>query len=566
MATQQYVEQPMDSSYFRVAGKLASLLGEQSVSNSKVALIELIKNSYDADATSVLIKFENIRSGSGKITITDNGSGMDHNKLTNDWMRIATTDKERNQYTPKKRRKIGEKGIGRFAIQKLSLKTEIVSRPEKNEEGYRLQFDWKKFEEGNTDIDKVPVPSYKFQKATNDHGLTITLDPLKEKWNEDTIKEVVRDISLIIPPQTNGMKFNVKVLAEEFPKYSGKIKSSFFKQADYTFSGKLEKNGKITYRLRSANGKSLKETDTLKEFTCGPIEFDIFFFYLGKTDYAPWHKQDRDYKSIKTMLEEFSGVKLYRDNFRVKPFGDPGNDWLGLNQDRVQNPTLYPSNNQIIGFVKISKERNPNLVDTTTREGMMGNAAYKDLVNFIKNSLKYFSIKRGELEGKRRGRPKGSKSKASKTAIKTAFGKKAAISDLIPASVAGMLPAELQTTIYEINGSNQHGFFNSCAVMMRKAIETATILKFKQEGKEDTIKVSGEYVGLGKRLELAKQNGWISTYNFKKISVIELFGDNAAHSYRIKIREDDIPDIAKPLRLALEDMQLDKKKKADSGK
>ena len=142
---------------FRVAGKLASLLGEQSVSNSKVALIELIKNSYDADATSVLIKFENIRSGSGKITITDNGSGMDHNKLTNDWMRIATTDKERNQYTPKKRRKIGEKGIGRFAIQKLSLKTEIVSRPEKNEEGYRLQFDWKKFEGGG--VQELPFES-----------------------------------------------------------------------------------------------------------------------------------------------------------------------------------------------------------------------------------------------------------------------------------------------------------------------------------------------------------------------------------------------------------------------
>jgi len=122
---------------FNIDSRLLFELGEKLVTNRAVALAELVKNSYDADATKVEVTMEDIKTPGGKIIVEDNGTGMSYEDFANKWMRIATTDKEENPITEKyKRQKSGKKGIGRFACRRLSNKLILETISINNEETF----------------------------------------------------------------------------------------------------------------------------------------------------------------------------------------------------------------------------------------------------------------------------------------------------------------------------------------------------------------------------------------------------------------------------------------------
>lgn len=549
--------------YFSTAARITKLLGSESVANPIIALLELIKNAYDADATELKIIFENLRLGTGRIRVIDNGIGMDANDIQRKWMRAATDDKEREPISKKGRRKIGEKGIGRFATQRLAKKLTLISKPEDKTDGCCLVVNWADFEKPNADFEKVENKCYPFKKKKSEHGLEIHLDDLNEKWDSEYIKKFRQDVALIIPPSSQSPDFKVKVISDEFKEVSGEIKSRFLKDADFVFSGKLEKDGTVKYKLKTIDGKEYVDKDTLKEFACGPLEFVLYFFYLGDTPYLIAPKHPRNYQIRRSLLEDFGGIKLYRDNFRVKPFGDKDNDWLSLDQERINSPGVYPGRSQMFGYVKITKDKNPHIVDITTREGIVSNPAFQDMVKFIKGSLKFFSKKRAEIEGKTKGKSKKKKTKTKTSLIKESFKKIKETPKLstLPAELVDKLPSEVKIVCDEVNGCLYYGFFNAAAVMMRKTLEVATIIKFKQENKENLILKAGEYEELPARVEIAKQNNMISKKIAEKLikdNKIKLFGDTAAHSFRVQIKEEDISPMRDQLRLVLEDMALKK--------
>jgi len=123
-----------------------SLLGEDSVTNKLIAINELVKNAYDADATKVILTFENLSTNQSKLTIQDNGTGMSYLDLESNWMILGTDNKKLNEYSAKlNRRKIGHKGIGRLSLQNLSKQT-ILTSCENKYDGIRLEVNWKDFE------------------------------------------------------------------------------------------------------------------------------------------------------------------------------------------------------------------------------------------------------------------------------------------------------------------------------------------------------------------------------------------------------------------------------------
>jgi Histidine kinase-, DNA gyrase B-, and HSP90-like ATPase len=409
-------EEELEPLRFKVKGRLAHLLGADSVSDIFVAINELVKNSYDADATKVRIKFENVRGGSPAITITDDGHGMTFYDLENEWMTIGTDRKLRDPYTTKyKRRKIGHKGIGRFAVQNLARMVEVVSYPEGESKGYRIVFDWDSYNQSSAMMEGIPNPTFSFPKKKDERGLEIRLANLRHLWGEETIKGLSRDLGMIIPPNLTGAKFNTFIDAAEFPRYSGKIRSTLFKQAVFTFRGKLSATGKIRYVLESRKGERHAYEESLKEFACGPVEFVMFFYYRDRDKLAEYGVTVADIDGFRETLDEFGGVKLYRDNIRVTGIGDPGEDWLQLDAMRVNAPALIPSTNQIVGMVRIGAETNPGIVDTTTREGIIGGKAYTDLRDFVRASIKFFADHRAELEGKRKKGKRRKKGEVQKT-------------------------------------------------------------------------------------------------------------------------------------------------------
>jgi Histidine kinase-, DNA gyrase B-, and HSP90-like ATPase len=409
-------EEALEPLRFKVKGRLAQLLGAESVSDTFVAINELVKNAYDADATKARVQFDDIRAGNPAITISDDGSGMTLYELENEWMTVGTDRKLRDPYTRRyKRRKIGHKGIGRFAVQNLARIVEVISYPEGETKGYRVVFDWDSYNQASAMMQDVPNPTFAFSKKKDEHGLTIKLSDLRHQWEEETIRRLSRNLGMIIPPNISGIKFNTFIEAPDFPKYSGKVRSTLFKQAVFTFRGKLQGNGKIRYVLESRKGDRHIYEESLKEFSCGPVEFVLFFYYRDKDKLAEYGIAVSDIDGFRETLDEFGGVKLYRDGMRVTGIGDPGTDWLQLDAMRVNSPTLIPSTNQIVGMVRITAEQNSGIVDTTTREGIIGGKPFNDLRDFIRASIKFFADHRAELEGKKKKPKRRKKGEVQKT-------------------------------------------------------------------------------------------------------------------------------------------------------
>jgi len=396
-------EEELEPLRFKVKGRVAHLLGAESVSDRFVAINELIKNSYDADATKVKVKFENVRSGSPSISIIDDGHGMGIYELQTEWMVVGTDKKLRDTYSKEHhRRKIGRKGIGRFAIQNLARMVEVISRPKNETKAYRIVFDWDTYNQPSSMMESVVNPTFAFAKRKEDRGFEIRFSDLRDRWTEDDIKRLSRNLGVIIPPNVSGAKFNVIIEAPEFPNYSGKLRSSLLDQAIFTFKAKLHENGKIRYVLESRKRERQSYDDSFKDFSCGPIDFILFFFYRDKEHLGEYGVKTTDIEGFRESINQFAGVKLYRDGLRVTGIGDPGDDWLQLDAMRVNSPATIPSTNQLIGIVRITSDQNPGIVDTTTREGIIKNKAFEDLRDFVKVSVKFFADHRAELEGKNR--------------------------------------------------------------------------------------------------------------------------------------------------------------------
>jgi hypothetical protein len=394
--------QEIGPSRFEVSGNLIRKLGRESISNKNVAILELIKNSYDAHATKVEINFNDIDTQDGSITILDDGQGMDFSDLENKWMRIATPWKTKlsNQ---KNRITIGEKGIGRLSVESLGRKTILHSFPSGENAGYKIIFDWEKYQQENVLVNEITNPTYKFKKKKSEHGTRLDIHNLNHDWNDEGAqRELLTDINLLNPINKPITDFRV------IPRFSSslvsvpKVKRDFLNRAVYKLKTRLVGGLLVRYEFVPIKGKKKEGHFNLdRKLKCGDTVFELYFFYKSPKylkDALGVEIDKTAAKEIVSFLEYYSGVKLYRDNFRVKPYGEPKSDWLGLDI-AAHNNSMYPRNDAIIGMVYISKSKNSKIIDTTTREGVLYSDEFQDLLSFVRTSIfRIFADLRSELE------------------------------------------------------------------------------------------------------------------------------------------------------------------------
>lgn len=411
---------------FRFSGKLARLLGRESVSSDTAALFEIIKNGYDADAAKVTVVFENLIANHGKdatITIEDSGDGMTYDDIVNRWMVVGTYSKERETTTKGGRKVVGNKGVGRFATEKLAERVTVISRPKETNEEIKLEIDWTKFEDEETlfaDVE-IPVETKPNRSSPDRHGLKIILKNLRGQWSEKKIQRLRTDVgSIVMPPelQASGGDFAVEIHASDFgQEASPHVESLMFKKAPYAITAilpdresrttvQIKREGKIKdEKIVECKGKELLGGGKWKPF--GGCEVQIYV-YPHTTQQDPWAEYYSLMKlgSVTETVRQNCGLKIYRDGFWVRPYGGPGNDWLGLEADRVQS-NLRMGNSQIIGFVKISKEKNKEIIDTTSRERLEENAAFHSLEYFIKCVCsEFYHFRRDEAKARRDVKPR----------------------------------------------------------------------------------------------------------------------------------------------------------------
>ncbi|WP_082016551.1 sensor histidine kinase [Cupriavidus sp. IDO] len=417
-------------SAFRPRARIMKTLGEELISSDTVAVIELVKNAYDANAKAVLIRFvPPLVAGDGCIEVIDNGSGMSLETVRGAWMEPATPSKRKKKVSDG-RRALGEKGIGRFAAARLATSLDLFSREPGSSKEVHAFFDWTQFENDETYLDEIfmPITQRPAQEVSKSgvlnllcelgelkgrydysHGTVLRLNRLTQDWARSHFEDLQRGLSRLVSPFATLQDFRIKVSAPPpFAEFSTEINPpDSINYPHYLVEGEVNADGdcNISYsvlaigRKESFSGKLFKTSagwivsepsaNTSADGSapkCGPIRIHLRIWDRDDLGNIV-QKTGATLSSVRHDLDAFAGVNIYRDNFRVMPYGEPNNDWLRLDMRRVQNPTTRLSNNQIVGYVSITADGNPELQDQSNREGLRESEAFSDLQGIILSIL-----------------------------------------------------------------------------------------------------------------------------------------------------------------------------------
>lgn len=411
---------------FRPRARIIRTIGDQLISGPEAAVIELVKNAYDADASFVSVEFvPPLVAGSGRIVITDDGHGMTLKDIQDKWMEPATSSKVLSRQSPQKhRRMMGSKGIGRFAAAKLGRKMALNSVSE--QDGRRTEIlipelDWSVFA-GDKYLSEISI-NYFTQATSEPTGTTIEIVGLNEGWTAIKLSRLHLELRRLISPlhfSESDVDFRVYLdlsrcsqascgfdgaallgsatpQAAETPEAARAryevVPFSLFTTSDYEVEGSFDEAGTFrgTFQIKRAGQKpeNIELTIPLgeEEASCGQVGVRLFLF-------------DREADAIKetmrkagfgeltaararAILDEMSGVAIYREGFRIRPYGDPQNDWLTLDKLRVQDPSLHIGHDQVAGYLTIEDQDESGLVERSSREGLEENAAFARLKTLV---------------------------------------------------------------------------------------------------------------------------------------------------------------------------------------
>ena len=425
----------------RPYARLLTMLGDQLIKNDRIALVELIKNSYDADAESVEVHFENFNddmshNANSRIIVRDDGVGMKLETVRNAWMNPAAPQKfldklDGSERTPIKKRVIqGEKGIGRFAVLKLGKVVTVTTRTEAADSEIVLVYDFSRFDDDfvredgkrrDIFLDEIKIDCRRSEPVKLPgvmHGTVIEIEQLKGAWSESIIERLCRDISNLTDPVSrvtgrttsdhfavsivcNGRSRSVEAADVEILRSLIEDKSvlkigGHFDPSTNTFSFETEAGGeeisledaKITglwvWRARFRWDRPRMASE--QKYNCGPFGFRFYIFDFSRGINGRYALTQEE----KNLLKKYR-VYLYRDNVRVYPYGDPEDDWLSIDTTRgVGRAGHFFSNDQIVGWIDITHRNNPDLRDKTNREGLIetGGAA-RDLIFLVQTFLSY---------------------------------------------------------------------------------------------------------------------------------------------------------------------------------
>ena len=371
-------------------------LGEELVPNPTDGLLELVKNAYDADASFCTIKIEK-----HTIRIEDDGNGMTDTDIVGGWLLIGGSSKDAKKPTDLGRIPVGNKGLGRLAALRLGRKATLVSRP-KGQSGteYRITINWDKVEQGATveqeyfDITSTPT--------TKGKGTEIILEAIPKALPRDEIPKLSKSLILLSDPFDNEAGFYASVESNLFKDLSGVAKKTYFADADFHLRASVDSKGRPTAQVLDWQDKVLflsKPGDFKgKRYMTPPATFDLWNFKLGGQSFS---SKNTPAPVLREWLNVVGGVHLYHRKMRVRPFGEPGYDWLGMDRKRVGSPEERPSTNNSVGQIKVA-DLNELLTQKTDRSGFIENKSFHELKRFATDALNWMANRRMTVAEDRR--------------------------------------------------------------------------------------------------------------------------------------------------------------------
>ncbi|WP_276481685.1 sensor histidine kinase [Paraflavitalea pollutisoli] len=509
---------------FKVSARTAKLIGQENFANADGAIIELVKNCYDADATHCMVFFDipypkvpetlsvqehkhlssikgfsaswyqakgknyilsqkireqlkplqDFLNSQASIYIVDNGTGMNESTILNQWMEIGTGNKEVTFTSDSGRVKTGAKGIGRFALDRLGTQAEVYtySRQKNNKSGYYWYMDWQQFNQPNKNLTEITAELTEKNTSLFDYiqsslsqytkaiglfksrafagGTIIRITDLKDAWDEKAIAAIFKSLEALVPPIETGVEFNLQLQHLQSPKEYGQVETAYFDDFDYKIEGHYDavklkmacvitrneldmnivkreyshlfKGAKAPYDLTSLSKPSVKISKSIFELLTWPKDndntyrlqkvgsFSFSFYYLKIRNSSKEEYPNKDFSGSEraAIMEKFGGIKIYRDSFKVRPYGEKGNDWLKLGERVSQSPAGAGQRigdwrvgpRQIAGAVYISRIANKQIIDKSDRESLVENDSFKIFTSIIIEAIHLFEYDRSVILNK----------------------------------------------------------------------------------------------------------------------------------------------------------------------
>lgn len=435
---------------FNVDAYTARLIGRENVSKLDGAVIELIKNTYDADATMCILYYDDI---SDVLYLADNGTGMTFDVIQKHWMTIGHSSKKNSYTTDSGRIQTGAKGIGRFALDRIADQCIMLTGTRNNAKKILWNVDWSEFA-GGTNITEITADITEVEDSFetflsdcgssavkelirnkwSDHGTVFKMINLREKWDKKLISSIKENLSSLIPYELGEMYkiycFDNEATAKEAEVFSDIDAFSFDYKIEFSVeSGKEQKE--VSYKiwrdefdfginedsvLREAglfeekkyfHGEPVIRTELFTDIVANVSEEEVnslgsfsgvlYFSKIQTTKKDREKYYQKDISGRNDVRDTFGGIKIYRDSFRVRPYGDPKSsafDWLQLARRKTASPAgvgdpkgvWRVSADQMLGSIFISR-LNISLPDQSNREGIVETKEFRLLKELIEKML-----------------------------------------------------------------------------------------------------------------------------------------------------------------------------------
>lgn len=392
----------------RPRARLLRTIGAELISSEQVAIIELVRNCYDADATHVELSFTDPHlPEEASLEIRDNGHGMSRAILLGPWLEPATDHKAASGTgasagvrSPKGRRRLGSKGVGRFAAQRLGRHLTLVTRTEDDEHELVAEFDWSRLDRADRYLDELRIPwRERPAEVLDSPGTSLNITQLTDEWRQERFETLRLGLSRLISPDMSAAGFRlVLAINDSVEEIRPALDTT---ESMYVLEGQVAADGSCVLRYSDMSGA--EETWERRVVwpeegeVCGPFSFRINGWDLDREPLSLFLEKRESklgLRDFRRLVRSHSGISLYRDGFRILPYGEPDNDWLRLDRRRVNNPTMRLSNNQIQGWLKLTADGNPLLRDQTNREGLVSNGGYHHLQQVVLELLGYLESRR----------------------------------------------------------------------------------------------------------------------------------------------------------------------------
>ncbi len=409
---------------FRMHPRVFAALGADLVTNDVVAVIELVKNSYDAFAENVWLRFRDDPSQGTFLEIEDDGHGMTKEIIENVWCLVATPHKEQNPFVKsgkKKRRVAGEKGLGRLSVARLGERLHMLTKAPRAP-CWEVNVNWSDISGGNELSDSfVGCREYPEKSPFKKSGTRLGIFGLKEQWDKNRVFDLKENLARLISPfsAVGDFKIFLSGFGENLTEEVEIESPEFLSNPKYSIKGNVDNVGNVnaTYQFTPITGGSPRNRklklpwrrtyEAIQDRTrfhfssemtsCGPFTFEIRAWDIAPDDTQEIAERFEFQKSqVRKTIRAHKGISVYRDGVLTLPKSDNARDWLGLDLRRVSKVGTRLSTSQLVGYVSISAENNPQIADTSDRERLATSLQVAEFEEILKSVVALLENERDE--------------------------------------------------------------------------------------------------------------------------------------------------------------------------